>query len=73
MIDENLRRAVLQLSIGDRLELMELLWTSMEPDEVPITEGDSVNLDISLANLLHNPHEVALWEEVMTFLRDRTR
>jgi pyruvate dehydrogenase E1 component len=54
-----------QLSVADRLALMEEIWDSIvaTPDQVPLTEAQKQELDRRIADLRANPNDVLTWEE----------
>jgi putative addiction module component (TIGR02574 family) len=60
-----------QLSIADRLQLIEELWQSIEakPEAVPITEAQKQDLQRRLDAHRDNPKAGSPWEEVKARLR----
>ncbi|MGP0068908.1 MAG: addiction module protein [Isosphaeraceae bacterium] len=55
-----------RLSVGERLQLVQEIWDSLE-DEVsilPLSEAQKQELDRRLASLDANPDAVVPWEEV---------
>jgi putative addiction module component (TIGR02574 family) len=53
-----------QLTPADRLELIEELWQSLNPDEFPVTAAEKSMLDERLADLAENPSSGRSWEDV---------
>lgn len=62
----NLMNDILQLSIRERLELIENIWESIEavPDAVELTEAQRRELDRRLELYRQNPTSGSTWEEV---------
>jgi putative addiction module component (TIGR02574 family) len=55
-----------QLSVTERILLMEEIWDSIaeSPDQVPLTHGQKTELDARLAEYQADPSVGATWEEV---------
>ena len=66
-----------QLSIAERLELVEDLWDSIAQEAgtetLPLTEDEKVMLDERLAEHERNPRDVQSWDEVKARLHKRSR
>lgn len=64
---------LLALPVDERIELAQILWESVEPEEevrfLPIPEWQRQILDERLADLDRNPGDEQTWEEVKTELR----
>lgn len=62
---------ILQLSIPERIQLVEDIWDSVaaSPEEVAITEAQKEELERRLASYAQQPDEGIAWSE----LRDRIR
>jgi putative addiction module component (TIGR02574 family) len=62
-----------RLSVAERLELAELLWTSIArtPEEVPITAAQRAELDRRLDDAERDGSGGIAWEEVVARLRER--
>ena len=61
-----------QLSIADRLGLVEQIWDSIAAvpsQEIPVTPSQKADLDARLADLEANPDAGREWEEVKARLR----
>ncbi len=60
-----------QLSVDDRLLLLEEIWDSIaaDPDAVPVTESQKQDLRDRLDEFQENPKAGAPWEEVKARLR----
>jgi putative addiction module component (TIGR02574 family) len=61
-----LKAEISQISVADRLSLIDLLWDSMaeNPDLLPITEAQQQELDHRLAHLERDPAAGSSWEVV---------
>jgi putative addiction module component (TIGR02574 family) len=61
-----LKTEISQISVADRLSLIDLLWDSMteNPDLLPVPEAQQQELDRRLANLESDPTAGSSWEAV---------
>lgn len=64
----DLRNRVEGLSPAEKIELLEVLWESLEADELPLTDPQRVELDHRIARHEQNPADVVPWEQVRTSL-----
>jgi putative addiction module component (TIGR02574 family) len=64
MIDESLLAKVTSLSPADRLELIGVVWDSLSPDDLPMTDAERALLDARLADMERNPDDQSPWPEV---------
>jgi putative addiction module component (TIGR02574 family) len=64
MIDESLLAKVSSLSPADRLELIGVVWDTLSPDDLPVTDAERALLDARLADLEEHPDDQASWPEV---------
>ena len=69
MTPKTLRDEILQLTPDQRLELVEDIWDSLTPDQVPLPEWHKLELDRRLDH--PEPGVRKSWEEVRGSLRDR--
>ena len=69
MVDAALITRVKNLSAADRLELIGVVWETLSPAEVPITEAENTLLDARLADLEKNPDDQSPWSEIQARLR----
>lgn len=55
-----------ELSVSERLALVEAIWDSItdETDSIPLTEAQRAELDRRIAASKANPNEGATWDEV---------
>lgn len=55
---------ILQLSIAERLQIVQDIWDSIaeNPDELPLTESEKLKLDKRLKSYKQNSTEVIEWE-----------
>lgn len=66
-------RAALQLSVDERLRLIERIWDSVvdaHGDDLPISDAVRAELDRRLAAHRRNPNEALTWEELQRRLRE---
>jgi putative addiction module component (TIGR02574 family) len=64
MIDESLLAKVSSLSPADRLELIRMLWDTMSPDDLQMTDAERVLLDSRLADMEAHPDDKSPWTVV---------
>jgi len=66
---------IAQLSVAERIKLVEDLWDSLvvNPDEVPVTQSQRDELDRRLSAYHDNPTEAASWEQVKVGIKRRTK
>ena len=64
---------ILQLSISERLELIENIWNSIAdmPDEIELTEAQKQELDYRLELYEQNSEIGSNWEEVKQRIKSR--
>jgi putative addiction module component (TIGR02574 family) len=55
---------ILHLPVQERLHLIETLWDSIDPDELPLPESHRLALDEALADYRRDPGEGRPWVEV---------
>ena len=73
MIDESLLAKVTNLSPADRLELIGVVWDTLSPDDLPVTDAERALLDARLADMETNPDDQSPWLEVKARLERLTR
>ncbi|MGH9656102.1 MAG: addiction module protein [Bryobacteraceae bacterium] len=59
-----LQNEIGKLSATEKLELLDVLWQSLEADELPLTEAQCDELDFRLIEYERNPDDVVPWDEV---------
>jgi putative addiction module component (TIGR02574 family) len=64
MIDESLLAKVASLSPAERLELIGVVWDTLSPDDLPVTDSERALLDARLADMESNPDDQSSWHEV---------
>lgn len=69
MVDEALISRVKDLSAAERLELIGLVWETLSPEDVPVTEEEKSLLDARIADAENNPEDQSPWSEVRERLR----
>jgi putative addiction module component (TIGR02574 family) len=63
----------LKLSLADRLRLIEVLWSTVSEEDLPVTPEEGALLDARLADLDANPGDQSHWSEVKARLEQRRR
>lgn len=71
MVDAVLISQVKHLSAAERLELIEAVWETLSPDDVPVTEEEKALLDARISDAENNPEDQSSWSEVRERLRDQ--
>ena len=71
MIDETLLAKVLSLNPADRLELISVVWDTLSPDDLPVTDAERALLDARLADMERNPEDQSPWPKVKARLERR--
>ena len=61
MIAKSLLAEALALPPADRLELMSLLWESLDPDDIPVTDAVREELDRREAEYEKDPTGSSSW------------
>lgn len=62
-----------QLSAADRLELIDSIWESLQPNELQVSEREKALIDERLADLERNPTDQSPWSDVKARLERRNR
>ena len=65
---------IFQLSVAERIQLVEDLWDSIAADSstsIPLTEAHKQELDRRLANYRQNPTEGIAWDALKKKLTNR--
>lgn len=73
MIDESLLAKVSSLSPADRLELIGVVWETLSPDDLPVTDAEIALLDARLADMEAHPDDQSPWPEVRARLERLAR
>jgi putative addiction module component (TIGR02574 family) len=60
----DLRNRIEGLSPAEKIELLDLLWESLEADEVPLTDAQRAEIDYRIERHEQNPSDVIPWEQV---------
>lgn len=64
---------IAKLSIDERLDLIERLWDSFEPDEIPpLSKEQTQLLDERLESFRAHPERTRSWEEIEADIRRGT-
>lgn len=56
---------IASLTPDEKLELVEALWDSLSPEDVPLTPAQAAELDRREALYLQNPNRGRPWREVL--------
>jgi putative addiction module component (TIGR02574 family) len=64
MIDESLLAKVSSLSPAERLELIGVVWDTLSPNDLPVTDAERALLDARLADMERNADDQNPWPEV---------
>ena len=73
MIDESLLARVSSLSPADRLELIGVVWDTLSPNDLPVTDAERALLDARFADMERNPDDRSPWPEVKARLARLSR
>ena len=64
MIDNSLLEKIRNLEPADRLELIGVVWDSLSPTDLPLTEAERDLLDARLADMESSPNDQSSWADV---------
>ena len=59
-----------RMSVDERLALIEQLWDSLDPEDVPLTDEERAELDRRLDEMENDPERGIPWEEVLRQIRE---
>ena len=69
-----LRKELMELSPAERLELVEELWDSLVPEDLPpLTREQVVEVEREWNEHQENPNSAEAWADVRRRLRSRTK
>lgn len=57
-----------ELSVAERLQLLDTIWGTLAPEDVPITEGQKRELDRRLEAHRRDPASGSIWHDVKSRL-----
>jgi putative addiction module component (TIGR02574 family) len=60
----DLRNRIEDRSRTEKIELLDLLWESLDKDDLPLTEDQRREVDYRIARHEQNPSDVIPWEQV---------
>lgn len=63
---------VKSLSKQERLALLEEIWDSLTPEDVPFTEAQRAELERRIVDLEHDPDQGISWEEARQRIQGRS-
>ena len=61
------------VSPAERLELIGVVWESLELKDLPITAAEKALIDKRIEDETKNPHDSSPWPEVQARLKRRVR
>jgi putative addiction module component (TIGR02574 family) len=64
---------VLSLSPQERVEILDAVWETLAPEDLPVTNEERELLDARMADLEANPEDQSPWSEVKARLEQRKR
>ncbi|MEZ5788959.1 MAG: addiction module protein [Xanthobacteraceae bacterium] len=71
-MNEKLLKELLALSPAERIDLAEMLWDSIEPDEMPpLTPEQQQEIDRRMEEHIRDPSRASSWEAVKARLLAR--
>ncbi|MGH9867004.1 MAG: addiction module protein [Candidatus Polarisedimenticolia bacterium] len=62
---------ILQLSVEERIQLVEAIWDSVTPESLPLTDAQRQELDRRLAEFRKDPKVGRSWPEVRDSLSSK--
>lgn len=71
MVDAALISRVKDLSAAERLELIGVVWETLSPEDIPVTEEEKSLLGARIADADNNPEGQNPWPEVWDRLQRR--
>ena len=63
MIDESLISKVVSLSPEDRLQLIGVVWDTLAPEDLPVTDAERALIDARLADMESERNDQSPWPE----------
>jgi putative addiction module component (TIGR02574 family) len=73
-MNKPLLQELLKLSPAERIELVNVLWESLSPADVPpLTAEQEAELDRRWAEHERDPSSAIPWDDVLSWLRSRRR
>jgi putative addiction module component (TIGR02574 family) len=64
----DLREQINSLSPGEKAELLDTVWESLEADAISLTDVQRAELDHGIARHEQNPSDVIPWKQVRAAL-----
>ncbi len=62
---------VRRLPASERARLIDTLWDTLAPEDLPVTPEERELLDARMADMETNPHDQSPWREVKARLAQR--
>jgi len=70
-MNDHLLNDALQLTVLDRLELIEKLWDSLSQSDLPVTDAEKQFLDQRIVDMNANPGAQSSWQDARARLVKR--
>jgi putative addiction module component (TIGR02574 family) len=67
----DLRSQLVSLSVGEKVELLDAVWESLESEAQSLSESQRAELDVRIARHEKNPSDVIPWEKVRASLFEK--
>jgi putative addiction module component (TIGR02574 family) len=64
---------VLSLPPDERIEILDAVWETLSPEDLPVTSDELALLDARMADLESRPQDQSSWSEVKARLENRRR
>ena len=64
---------VLGLPPSERVEVLDAVWETLSPEDLPVTSEERALLDARMADLESHPQDQSAWSEVRSRLEKRKR
>ena len=66
-------KGILELSVEDRIELVQRIWESVaaDPDALPLTDDQRMELELRLVEHEKDPEDVVDWEVAEARIRSQ--
>jgi len=64
---------VLGLPPGERIAILDAVWETLSPEDLPVTSEERALLDARMADLETHPQDQSSWSEVKARLENRRR
>jgi putative addiction module component (TIGR02574 family) len=62
---------ILRLPASERAQLIDTLWETLAPEDLPVTHEERALLDARMTDMETDPHDQSPWHEVKARLAQR--